>query len=84
MLVRELTELRQDLNAIESGSLLERLHRLRASCGFCGTPRLAAATVAFERALRTGPADADAQRDEFMARCTETIALLARATPQVS
>jgi len=84
MLVRELTDLRQDINAIESGPLLERLHRLRASCGFCGTPRLAAATIAFEHALRTAPADAAAQRDEFMARCAETIALLSCATPQIS
>jgi hypothetical protein len=76
MLVHELVELRTDMNAFETLLLLDRLHRLRASCGFCGTPGLAAATIAFEQALRTAPADAAAQRQQFLARCAETIALL--------
>jgi len=81
MLVSELTALQQDLSRLETGLLLERLHRLRASCGFCGAPRLAAATIAFERTLRA-TADAAAQREEFLACCAETIALLNGAAAQ--
>ena len=85
MLGCELAALQRDINTntIDAESLLERLHRLRASCGFCGTPKLARATIAFEHALRTA-ADAAAQRREFLAHCADTIALLGGAVPQVS
>jgi len=86
MLVLELTALQQDMSAatLEPGSLLDRLHRLRASCGFCGTPTLAAATIAFEHALRMTSGDVAAQRDGFLARCAETVAQLSGTLPQVS
>jgi len=78
MLARELVDLQADIeaNALETLPLLDRLHRLRASCGFCGTHKLAAATIALEQALRTTPAEAAAQHGQFLTRCAETIALL--------
>jgi two-component system OmpR family response regulator len=78
MLVQELIVLQADMsaNAIETSPLLDRLHRLRASCGFCGTPGLATATIAFEQALRTSPADATTLRQQFLSRCAETVASL--------
>jgi two-component system OmpR family response regulator len=78
MLADELSMLRDDLerNAIAADPLLDRLHRLRASCGFCGTPKLAAAAVALEQALRTNAADARDQQRNFMACSVQTIAAL--------
>jgi len=78
MLAQELVDLQADMraDAIETLPLLDRLHRLRASCGFCGTPKLAAATIALEQVLRTAPAEAATQRRQFLTRCAETIALL--------
>jgi CheY-like chemotaxis protein len=75
MLVQELAALRDDVmnDRIASGPLLDRLHRLRASCGFCGTPKLAAAAIALERSLRMDPAFDDAPLQAFLARCAETI-----------
>jgi two-component system OmpR family response regulator len=86
MLGRELAALQHDINAeaFDAAALLERLHRLRASCGFCGTPALAAATIAFERALRTIPAGMGTERQEFLARCADTLVLLGSTAPQFS
>lgn len=77
LLVQELAALHAGLaqDCIDPGALLERLHRLRASCGFCGAPKLGAAASEFEHALRTG-ADAAARRDAFVACCMETLAAL--------
>ncbi len=42
-------------------SLLPTLHRLPASCGFCGARALARASAALHRALATGASSADVQ-----------------------
>jgi len=78
MLAQELSDLQADMhaNAIQTLPLLDRLHRLRASCGFCGTPQLAEATIALEQVLRAAPDKAAAQRQQFLTRCAETLALL--------
>jgi CheY-like chemotaxis protein len=58
LLAQELTSLAADLRSddcTQTQSLYERMHRLRASCGFCGAPALAAAAVAVQRAARSSP-----------------------------
>ena len=78
MLADELSTLRDNVaqKTIAPDALLERLHRLRASCGFCGAPKLAGAAVALEHALRANASDTPAQRGNFIARATETIEAL--------
>jgi CheY-like chemotaxis protein len=75
MLAHELSMLGDELagDAIAEGVLLERLHRLHASCGFCGAPKLAAAAISFEKALRANASDAPDWRSKFIACTTETI-----------
>jgi CheY-like chemotaxis protein len=75
MLADELSQLRVELadDAIAKDVLLDRLHRLRASCGFCGAPKLAAAAISFEKTLRANTNDAPGQRSNFIASATETI-----------
>jgi len=74
MLADELSKLRDALaaDAIAEDALLDRLHRLRASCGFCGAPKLAAAAISLEKALRAN-ASGTADRRDFVACVTETI-----------
>jgi len=75
MLASELVMLRDDVeqNTIAPDVLLDRLHRLRASCGFCGAPKLAGAAAAFEQALRANAPDTSDQRGNFIVLATETI-----------
>jgi len=75
MLATELLMLRDDVeqNTIAPDALLDRLHRLRASCGFCGAPKLAGAAAAFEQVLRANGPDTTDQRVNFIVRATETI-----------
>jgi CheY-like chemotaxis protein len=59
LLAAELATLAAELRFNEitqTQSLYERMHRLRASCGFCGAPALAAAAAAVQRAARSCPA----------------------------
>jgi CheY-like chemotaxis protein len=75
MLMSELLTLRDDVarHTIAREALLDRLHRLRASCGFCGAPKLAGAAAALEHALRVNAPDTPDQRHNFIVRATETI-----------
>lgn len=74
MLANEASALHDDLaRGIATQTLLERLHRLRASCGFCGARKLADAAAVLERALRDGADAATEQRQRFAASCLETI-----------
>jgi two-component system OmpR family response regulator len=75
MLADELSKLRGELaeDAIAKDVLLDRLHRLRASCGFCGAPKLAAAAISFEQALRANASGTPDRRGNFVACITETI-----------
>jgi CheY-like chemotaxis protein len=78
MLATEICTLLEDLAQYHLGAaaLLERLHRLRAACGFCGASKLAAAAAEWERALRSG-SDADAHRHDFAACCGEALQAMA-------
>lgn len=58
----------------DAAGLLDRLHRLRASCGLCGAPRLDAATQASRRAAGT-PAEATALA-ELRAVAAQTLSAL--------
>jgi two-component system OmpR family response regulator len=69
------TDWRRDGSAIEP----ERLHRLRASCGFCGATRLGEAAQRLEAALRGEAANAPVLLCEFMDLCKLTRERLASA-----
>jgi CheY-like chemotaxis protein len=66
----ELEALRADLPA--DAALPGRLHRLRASCGFCGAIALSAAAARYEAALRDGRSDVGVRRSEFLDACSRT------------
>lgn len=73
LFAQELEELERDLThgdlAASPARLDERLHRLRASCGFCGAPILAAAAARLAGELRVGTMP---PLDEFLRTCRET------------
>lgn len=52
------------------------LHRLRASCRYCGTPALGAAAATLEAKLRSGDADVQTDIADFLDICTQTTAAL--------
>lgn len=56
LLRNELALLERDLGLPQrdDAQLADRLHRLRSSCGFCGTPALAAETTRLQRQLGAG------------------------------
>jgi len=76
LFARELEALDRDFDVptLISGG---RLHRLRASCGFCGALRLAGATVLLDHALRSGDASAPALVQQFQLACRATRQALA-------
>lgn len=80
LLARELEDLEGDLThgdlATNTARLGERLHRLRASCGFCGASALAACAADWQNALRDGSQAADGLRETFIVACRETAAAL--------
>lgn len=76
LLARELEELERELERMPVAALIERLHRLRASCGFCGATALAACAADWQNALRAGNRSTDEQRDAFAVICRDTKAAL--------
>jgi CheY-like chemotaxis protein len=82
MLVQELATLQADLASANADPVLlrERLHRLRASCGFCGTPSLAAAAAALDHALHANSDTAPAELRAFAMCCTLTLEALHNAS----
>ncbi|HEY7871271.1 MAG TPA: response regulator [Rudaea sp.] len=80
LLAQELEELERDLThgdlAACPARLDERLHRLRASCGFCGASALAAHAAQLQSTLGAETCCTDAQRDAFVAACRETAVAL--------
>ncbi|HST28858.1 MAG TPA: hypothetical protein VLK26_10870, partial [Rudaea sp.] len=80
LLVRELEQLEDDLTrgdlAANVARLGERLHRLRASCGFCGASALATCAADWQNALRAGTHAMDELRDAFIVVCRETTTAL--------
>jgi HPt (histidine-containing phosphotransfer) domain-containing protein len=73
----ELELLERDLQVAmpDSRVLSERLHRLRASSGFCGAAALAAAALRLQKTLETG-LTRDAMTD-FLRTCSATRQALA-------
>ena len=57
----------------------ERLHRLRASCGFCGAAQLGATVARFEQELRAGTNSEDAVT-AFLRTCRATSVALGAAS----
>jgi CheY-like chemotaxis protein/HPt (histidine-containing phosphotransfer) domain-containing protein len=53
-------------------ALLERLHRLEASAGFCGTPSLAQAVATLRAKIDAGSAWPDSALVDFLAVCART------------
>jgi CheY-like chemotaxis protein len=58
--------------ASDASGFANSLHRLRASCGFCGAPALGAAAAAFETCLRSESGDAGGTRKTFLQACITT------------
>jgi CheY-like chemotaxis protein len=78
----ELVGLYQELDEVSAdvSGFGERLHRLRASCGFCGATALAARVVQMRDHLRPGQPVSPAVLDRFRATLLETIEALGPAT----
>lgn len=74
----ELAALHQELTqpGAPARGLDDRLHRLRSSCGFCGTPALAAEALQLQRRLREAPGDDDAAMARFRRALQTTLAAL--------
>lgn len=83
LLVTELDTLPDELTDIAArtdvAALRDRLHRLDASAGFCGTPGLVRAGARLRSALDTEPAWPDAAATEFLSACADVRAALARS-----
>ncbi len=83
LFVAELDTLPVELAAIAArrdiAALRERLHRFRASAGFCGTPTLQGAATALHRALDEQPGWPEIAQANFLAHCARVRALLADA-----
>ena len=54
----------------------ERLHRLRASCGFCGAAAMAEAAMRLDRGLRDDPGNAQTILRDFLHLCHTTLSVL--------
>ncbi len=68
--------LRQSSDSIEVSDLRESLHRLRASCRYCGADALGAATQRLEAFAASGNADLPVALADFANLCTRTAAAL--------
>jgi CheY-like chemotaxis protein len=71
--------------ALEPSLWRDRLHRLRASCGFCGAVALGASSRRLQQALAQDPSHADAAFAQFLRSCAatrEALAASARLRPR--
>lgn len=62
----------------------ERLHRLRASCGFCGAAAMAEAAVRLDCALRDDPGNAQTVLRDFLLLCRTTLSVLRDQAPSTT
>jgi CheY-like chemotaxis protein len=78
LLAQELAIVVEELGAdVDRSRMLDRLHRLRASCGFCGAVSVTNAAQEFQRALEGKTDRLSAARENFVRACDATrIALL--------
>jgi CheY-like chemotaxis protein len=80
LLQAELHDLRSELHALahDPASLVERMHRLRSACGFCGATRLGAQAKAMQGHVVEARQAAPAVVDRFRRELEATIEALAR------
>lgn len=76
LFAQELSELETHWSADAQAVEQERLHRLRASCGFCGARALGEAALRLEQALRSHAGDTRALLEDFLTLCRRTRAAL--------
>lgn len=85
LLVRELDLLVEDLASETPPQMFDRLHQLRASCGFCGAVALADAALEFRNALNGNAADPTSARENFIHACNVTrISLIQPDEPEAA
>ena len=75
----DLTELIRELDALATSpsTLVERMHRLRSACGFCGATRLAAQAKTLQENLRETQWASPAALRRFRTELEQTLAALA-------
>ncbi len=80
LLASELETLRERLAVtLNSPELPDTLHRLRASCRYCGVTALGEAAARLETAIRTGGASPQAHFERFSSICAHTLAALSKS-----
>jgi len=80
LLREELATLLQELEPFcsEPPRLVERLHRLRSACGFCGAPALAAQAMHLQRQVEADGSVAEGAQERFRQALLATLAVLDR------
>jgi CheY-like chemotaxis protein len=80
LLREELATLLQELDhlRLEPARLVERLHRLRSACGFCGASALAAQATHLQRQTESAGSVAGGPLDRFRQALLDTLAVLDR------
>lgn len=80
LLREELATLLQELGHFcsEPARLIERLHRLRSACGFCGAPALAAQATHLQRQVEADGSVAWGAQERFSKALSATLAALDR------
>jgi CheY-like chemotaxis protein len=79
----EIGALLAEVGDASAETLAARLHRLRASCGFCGARALAAAAAGLQDAIASGT-DSRSARRAVIDACTELRAALAQRDPSLA
>jgi CheY-like chemotaxis protein len=80
LLREELATLLQELDHLRTDPprLIERLHRLRSACGFCGAPALAQQAMYLQRQAEADGAVVDGALERFRQAVVATVAVLER------
>ncbi|UGB39745.1 response regulator [Frateuria soli] len=83
LLREELATLLRELEGYhgEPSRLVERLHRLRSACGFCGTAALALQAGHLQRQVEADGCVADGAHERFRQALIATLQVLERRTP---
>lgn len=81
LLQQELLALCSELDQLsaDGAAFRDRLHRLRSSCGFCGTTALSAHVVALQQDLAMRPAQVGQSLERFRTVLVETLEALERS-----
>jgi CheY-like chemotaxis protein len=80
LLREELATLLQELEHLctDPDRLIERLHRLRSACGFCGAPALALQATHLQRQVEADGVVADGAQERFRQAVVSTVSALDR------